>query len=220
MLGVSKEDVEHVNPMFCFTIHEIKRFVDAEVNQALFDKVYGKDVVKSDEEFRERIKADIQNQLKSHSDYRFTIDAREKVLKKNDGIVLPEAFLKRWILAVNKELTAEDVERDFENYCNEFKWQVIKNALIKEYELKIEEADLKAVGREVAAAQLQQYGVFGLTDEQLDGFAMRLVEDERQRQQLFDRAVDNKVFATIKENVKVEEEEISMEKFEKLFQEK
>lgn len=218
MLGVSKEVAEKVNPEFCFIISEIKRYVDAEVNQELFDKVYGKDVIKSVEEFRDRVKTDIENQLKGHSDYRFTIDAREKVLKKNEEVALPEAFLKRWILAVNKDMKAEDVEKDFEGYRDEFKWQVLKSAIIREFGLKIEEEDLKAVAREVAAAQLQQYGLYGLSDEQLDGFAVKLLQDEKQRQHLYERAVDNKVFAAIKENVKTEEEEISMADFEKLFQ--
>ena len=121
-------------------------------------------------------------------------------------------------MAVNKEMKAEDVEKDFEGYRDEFKWQVIKNALIKEYELKVEADDLKAVGREVAAAQLQQYGLYGLTNEQLDGFAVKLLEDEKQRQHLYERAVDNKIFAVIKENVKLEEQPIAMADFEKLFQ--
>lgn len=218
MLGVSKEIAENVNPQFCFVINEIKRYVDAEVNQELFDKVYGKDTVKSVEEFRQKVKSDIENQLKGHTEYRFTIDAREKLLKKNEDVALPEAFLKRWILAVNKEMKAEEVEKDFEGYRDEFKWQVLKTALIQEFGLKIEQEDLKAVAREVAAAQLQQYGLYGLTKEQLDGFAVKLLEDEKQRQHLYERAVDNKVFTAVKENVKLEEEEIAMADFEKLFQ--
>lgn len=218
MLGVSKEEAEKANPDFCFIVNEIKRYVDAEVNQDLFDKVYGKDAVKDVAEFRARVKGDIEKQLQGHSEYRFTIDAREKLMKKNEEVVLPEAFLKRWIMAVNKEMKAEDIEKDFEGYRDEFKWQVIKNALIKEYELKVEADDLKVVGREVAAAQLQQYGLYGLTNEQLDGFAVKLLEDEKQRQHLYERAVDNKIFAVIKENVKLEEQPIAMADFEKLFQ--
>lgn len=218
MLGVTKEEAEKVNSDFCFIVKEIKRYVDAEVNQELFDKVYGKDTVKNADEFRARVKEDIARQLKGHSEYRFTIDAREKILKKNEDMVLPEAFLKRWIVAVNKDMKPEDVEKDFVGYRDEFKWQVIKTALGKEYDLKVEAEDMKAVGREVAAAQLQQYGLYGLTDEQLDGFAVKLLEDEKQRQHLYERALDNKIFATIRENVKLEEQEIAMADFEKLFQ--
>lgn len=218
MLGVTKEQAEQVNPDFCFIVNEIKRYTDAEVNQELFDRVYGKDNVKSVEEFRTKVKEDIEKQLKGHSEYRFTIDAREKILKKNEDVVLPDAFLKRWIVAVNKDMKAEDVEKDFEGYRDEFKWQVIKTALGKEYGLKVEEVDMKSVAREVAAAQLQQYGLYGLSDEQLDGFAVKLLEDSKQRQHLYERAVDNKIFAAIRENVKLEEQEIAMADFEKLFQ--
>lgn len=218
MIGVSKEEAEKAGENFCFIIREIKRFVDAEVNQELFDKVYGKDTVKSAEEFRAKVKEDIEKQLKGHSEYRFTIDAREKILKKNEDVVLPEAFLKRWIVAVNKGMKAEDVEKDFEGYRDEFKWQLIKTAIMKEFGLKVEAEDLKVVGREIAAAQLQQYGLYGLSDEQLDGFANKLLEDQKQREHLYEKAVDNKVFGAIKENVKLEDEEISMADFEKLFQ--
>ena len=97
----------------------------------------------------------------------------------------------------------------------------IKNAIknvLKDYDVKVEAEDMKREGRQIAAAQLQQYGLYGLTDEQLDGFAAKLLEDEKQRQHLYERALDNKVFDVIRENVKLEEQEISMADFEKLFQ--
>ena len=103
------------------------------------------------------------------------------------------------MLATNKELTAEAVEQDFNAYRDEFKWQLIKGDMIKENDLRVEDEDMKAVGREVAAAQLQQYGLYGLSDEQLDGFAARLLENEKQRSSLYDRALENKIFDTIKE---------------------
>lgn len=218
LLQISKEEAEHVTSDFCFIISEIKRYVEAEVNQALFDKVYGEDNVKSVEEFRARVKEDLAKQFKAHSEYRLTVDARDKMLKKNEDVVLPEAFLKRWMLATNKELTQEAVDKDFDSYRDEFKWQLIKGDMIKENNIKVEDEDMKVVGREVAAAQLQQYGLYGLSDEQLDGFAVRLLENEKQRASLYDRALENKIFSVIKEGVKLEEQEISMEDFGKLFE--
>src|SRR5699024_6932665 len=111
-----------------------------------------------------------------------------------------------------------EVEKDFEGYRDEFKWQLVKSAIVKDYDVKVEAEDMKREGRQIAAAQLQQYGLYGLTDEQLDGFAAKLLEDEKQRQHLYERALDNKVFDVIRENVKLEEQEISMADFEKLFQ--
>ena len=216
LLQISKEEAEHVTSDFCFIISEIKRYVEAEVNQALFDKIYGEGNVKSVEEFRARVKEDLAKQFRAHSEYRLTVDARDKMLKKNEDVVLPEAFLKRWMLATNKELTQEAVDKDFNSYRDEFKWQLIKGDMIKENNIKVEDEDMKAVGREVAAAQLQQYGLYGLSDEQLDGFAVRLLEN--QRASLYDRALENKIFSVIKEGVKLEEQEISMEDFGKLFE--
>lgn len=218
LLQVNKEEAEHITSDFCFIISEIKRYVEAEVNQALFDKVYGEGKVNSVDEFRARVKEDLAKQFKSHSEYRFTIDARDKMLKKNEDVVLPEAFLKRWMLATNKELTQEAVDKDFDSYRDEFKWQLIKSDMVKENNIKVGEEDLKALGREIAAAQLQQYGLYGLSDEQLDGFAARLLENEKQHANLYERALETKTFEIIKEGVKLEEQEISMEDFGKLFE--
>lgn len=218
MLGVSKEDAEKAGENYCFIIKDIKRYVDAEVNEELFTKLYGEGAVKDVNDFRARVKADIENQLKGHSEYRFTVDAKEKLIKKNEDVVLPEAFLKRWIVAVNENMTAEEVEKDFDGYRDEFKWQLIKSAIVKEFDVKVEAEDMKKEGRQIAAAQLQQYGLYGLSDEQLDGFAAKLLEDQKQRQHLYEKALDNKVFEVIRENLKLEEQEISMADFEKLFQ--
>ncbi len=218
MLGVKKEEAENAGENYCFIIREIKRYVDAEVNEELFTKLYGEGAVKDAADFREKVKADIENQLKGHSEYRFTVDAKEKLVKKNEDVVLPEAFLKRWIVAVNEKMTPEEVEKDFEGYRDEFKWQLIKSAIVKDFDVKVEAEDMKKEGRQIAAAQLQQYGLYGLSEEQLDGFASKLLQDEKQRQHLYERALDNKVFEVVRENMKLEEQEISMADFEKLFQ--
>ncbi|MDY4044090.1 MAG: trigger factor [Marinifilaceae bacterium] len=220
LMGISKEEAEKVDGNFCFIVKEIKRYIDAEVNQALFDKVYGEGKVNGVEEFRAKVKEELTNQFKGHSEYRFTIDAREKMVKKNEDVVLPEAFLKRWLVATNEGMTQEAVDKDFDSYRDEFKWQLIKTDLIKENGLKVEDEDMKAVGREIAAAQLQQYGLYGLSNEQLDGFADRLLQDEKQRANLYDRALENKVFAVLKDGFKLEDQEISMDDFSKLFERK
>lgn len=218
MLGIAKEEVDQAGENYCFIIKEIKRYIDAEINEEFFTKLYGEGAVKDMNDFRARVKADIENQLKGHSEYRFTVDAKEKLVKKNEDVVLPEAFLKRWIVAVNEKLTAEEVEKDFEGYRDEFKWQLVKSAIVREYDIKVDAEDLRKEARQIAAAQLQQYGLYGLTDEQLDGFANKLLEDEKQRQNLYEKALDNRVFEVIRENMKLEEQEISMADFEKLFQ--
>ncbi len=217
MLGISKEEAENVDSDFKFSIESIRRFVDADINQALYDKLYGEGNVKTDEEFRERVKEDVALQLRSNTDYRFTVDAREKLMKKNDKIELPDEFLKRWILTTNDKISREDVDKNYGDYRKEFVWELLKDAVLKKYELKVEDEDIRAAGRSLAAARLQQYGLFGLTDEQLDKFAERLLEDKQQFRNLYEKAKEAKVYGAVKEHVKIEDAEISMEDFEKLF---
>lgn len=217
MLGLSKEEAENIDSDFKFSIESIRRFVDADINQALYDKLYGEGNVKTDEEFRERVKEDVALQLRSNTDYRFTVDAREKLMKKNDKIELPDEFLKRWILTTNDKISREDVDKNYGDYRKEFVWELLKDAVLKKYELKVEDEDIRAAGRSLAAAQLQQYGLFGLTDEQLDKFAERLLEDKQQFRNLYEKAKEEKVYGAVKEHVKIEDTEISMEDFEKLF---
>ena len=218
MCGVSKEEAKNVGPNFCFVIKVIKRNKKAELNEELFTKLFGAGEVKDEAAFTDRVKADIAKQLEGHSEYRFAIDAKQKLIDKNKDIVLPEKFLKRWILATNEKMTQEQVDADFAGYRDEFMWQLIKTAVITKNEVKVETEDVKAIAREVAAAQLQQYGVYGLADDQLDGFADKLLQDEKQSKSMYDRALEKKVMFVIKDSFKVEDQIISMEEFEKLFE--
>ncbi|MDR2129885.1 MAG: trigger factor [Odoribacteraceae bacterium] len=220
MLGVDKEEAEKITADFSLTIHEIKRRVDAEPNQALFDKLYGAGVVHNVEELRGRIKGELESQFSGHSNYRFTIDARDKMLRKNEEVALPEDFLKRWIVATNEKVTEEAVEEDFASYRDAFKWQLIKSAVIRENDLQVTEEDIKEVARDMAASQLQRYGLYHLLPEQLDTFAARLLEDKEQREHLREKAQENRVFAHIKESVKLDDHAISLDDFGKLFEDK
>lgn len=218
MLGITKAEAEDITSDFRFTIREIKRFEPAEINQALFDKLYGDGVVTSEQAFRARVEEELQKNYVGHSNYRFTVDAREKMIKKNEAVELPEAFLKRWLLATNENMTEESVARDFEAYRDEFKWQMVKSALIRENNLEVTEDDLRLVARGIAEAQLQQYGLFGLSPEQLDGFAQRLLEDQKQRSNMHERALDDRIYGFIRESVKLDEQTVTMDEFQKLFE--
>jgi len=151
------------------------------------------------------------------SEYKFSIDAKEKLVNKV-GIELPEAFLKRWIIASNKEMTAEQVEKDFANYADDIRWQLIKSKIIEENELKVEEADVRELAKQHAKMQMQQYGMTNIPEEHLEGFADRILENEEERKSLLEKARENKVIACIKESIKIEEKEVEVEEFNKMFE--
>ncbi|MPQ45625.1 trigger factor [Marinifilum sp. N1E240] len=217
MLNISKEEAETLDADFQFTITEINKFVNAELNQELFDKVFGEGTVSSMEEFQNKIKEDIEKQLVNDSDYKFLIDAKEKLVKKSK-MTLPEAFLKRWIVATNKEMTEEQVETDFSNYVSDFKWQLIKNRLTEENELKVSEEEVTEYAKQQALMQFQQYGMNDVPEEYLNNYAQQMMQNQDEQRKIYERKLDDKVAEYLKATIKIEEKEVSTEEFNKMFE--
>jgi len=217
MLNISKEEAETLDADFQFTITEINKFVNAELNQELFDKVFGEGTVTSLEEFKNKIKEDIEKQLINDSDYKFLIDSKEKLVKKAK-ITLPEEFLKRWIIATNKDMTAEQVETDFANYTDEFKWQLIKNKLTEENELKVTEEEVLKFAKKQALMQFQQYGMMDVPEEYLNNYAQQMMQNQDEQRKIYERKIDEKVVEYLKATVKIEEKELTTEEFNKMFE--
>ncbi len=222
MLKITKEEAEALTGDFQFTITEVTEFVNAEVNQELFDKAFGEGVVSSEEEFEARIKEDIAKNLEMEVEYRFSLDAKDKLMGKVD-VEFPEAFLKRWLLATNRDnekLDEATLEAEMPRFLEDLKWQLIRNNIIKNNEIKVEEADVLEYAKKAAKMQFMQYGLNSVPDEHLENYAQEMMKQEEQRRQMAEGAMQEKVIAFIKEAVKVEEKEISRDDFNKLFETK
>lgn len=218
MLNISHEEAENIEGDFKFTISEVLRFKKAEVNEELFKKAFGEDTeIKTEEEFRNKLRADIEEQLKYSSDYKFTIDSRE-ILVEKISMELPEEFLKRWLKETNNELTEEQIEADFDNFMKDLRWQLIKDRVAKDNEVKIEQEDVKAMAKEIAAMQFRQYGMFSMPDEQLSAYADQILQNEEERRRITTRVQEEKIMDIIKENVNIDEKAISQEDFNKLLE--
>jgi trigger factor len=218
LLKVKKEEITDLTSDFLFTIESNTRYHEAEVNQELFDKVYGDGVVNSEEEFIVKIKATIEDQLQQDSNYKFGIDAREALIKKYNDLVFPDAFLKRWLVLTNKELTADKIEEDYPKMIADLKWQLIKDKVARANSIQVENEDVQAYGRQVARAQFAQYGMTGLDDAILDNYAKDMFKNEEQLRNIIDRVAENKVIDVIKNTVKLDTKEISIEEFNKMFE--
>ena len=222
MLKIEKEAAETMESDFQFTVAEITRYNKAEINQELFDKVYGENEVKSEDEFNEKIKAEIKENLSANSEYKFLIDAKDKLLKKISDVALPETFLKRWLLISNEsndQITPEKIEEDFDKILDDLRWQLVKTTIVKENELKVNNDDALAYGKKIAKAQFAQYGMTNVPEEHLDNYAQEMLKDKQQGQNIIERAIEDKIVAFIKEAVKIEEVEISLDEFNKLVSE-
>lgn len=218
LLKVKKEDVAGLTADFLFTIESNTRYHEAEVNQELFDKVYGDGVVNSEEEFIAKIKATIEEQLQQDSNYKFGMDAREALIKKYNDLTFPDAFLKRWLALTNKELNADKIEEDYPKMIADLKWQLIKDKIARANNIQVENEEVQAYGRQVARAQFAQYGMTGLDDAILDNYAKDMFKNEEQLRNIIDRVAENKVVDIIKNTVKLDTKEVSIEEFNKMFE--
>ena len=172
MLNISHEQADELNSEFRFTVTEILQFEKAELNEDLFKKLYGEETeVKTIEDFRIRISEEIATNLTHSSDHKFAIDARDTLVEKTN-LLLPEAFLKRWLVAINKELTIEQIENDFDPFIKDLQWQLIKDTIIKENELVVAPEETENFAKQMARAQYNQYGIYDIPDDQLDSFGI------------------------------------------------
>ena len=220
LLKIEKDQVAEHTGDFTFQVTEINRYVKHEVNQELFDQVFGDGNVKDEKEFRQKIADMISQQFKADSDYKFLLDVRAYMEKKVGKLEFPEALLKRVMLSNNKDKGADFVEKNFDASIKELGWHLIKEQLVAAQEIKVEDADLKAVAKEAARAQFAQYGMSNVPDEYLENFAQDMLKKRENMDNIVDRAVDVKLTAALKNVVKLNEKDIALEDFQKMLQEK
>ena len=217
-LKVDKEAVAGITGDFSFEITEITRHQKAEMNQELFDKVFGEGVVTSEEEFKNKIKEALTDQFTPQSDYKFLLDAREVLVQKAGEMKFADDMLKRWLVAANENTTAEKVEEDFPKMIEDLKYQLIKENLVKSNNLKVEDADIEAFAKRVAQAQFAQYGMLSVPEDVLANYAKDMLKNKQTLQNIIDRAVEEKLAAWLKEQVELDVKEVSTEEFGKLFE--
>ena len=220
LLKIQKDEVKDHEGDFTFQITEISRFVKAEIGKELFDQTFGEGTVKDEKEFRQKIADIISQQFKADADYKFLLDVRAHMEKKVGKLEFPEAILKRVMLNNNKDKGADFVEKNFEASIKELAWHLMKEQLVSAQGIKIEDADLKETAKEAARAQFAQYGMSNIPDEYLENYAQEMLKKRENVDGLVDRAVDVKLTAALKNVVKLDEKEISLEDFQKMLQEK
>jgi trigger factor len=216
LLKISHEQAHDLNSSFNFTITEILDYKKPELNEELFKKIYGEDTdVKTEEDLRNRLKEEIANSLLQSSDRRFAYDTRDALVEKVNP-ELPEAFLKRWLKEANQDVTDEQIENDFDGFMKDLRWQLIKNVIIKENELKAEDEELLTLAKQFAHAQYSQYGIYNAPEDQLESFAKMILEKPEEKEKLYNKILEDKVIDVVKGKVTLEEKEVTREEFEEM----
>ena len=216
MLKVSKDEVAAMEPVWKMTVKNVKTFVNAPVNQETFDKVFGAGVVNSEEEFDAKVEERLRAEYSQEADFRFNKDARAYLVEKAN-VTVAEKFLKRWIYVINEgKFTMEDIEKDWDLFIVDYKWQMIRSYLMDKYGVKIEEADLLASAKGFAAYQFAMYGMNNVPEEQLEAFAKNILSQEEQGRRILDQVENEKTIAAVREVVTLKKKKISVEKFREL----
>ena len=213
MLKVSKDELANLDPMFKMTVKNVKTFVNAPATEETFEKIFG---VKTEEEFDAKIEERLRAEYTQEADFRFSKDAKAYLLEKAD-VQIAEKFLKRWVYVVNEgKFTMEDIEKDWDLFIVDYKWQMVRSYLMNKYNVQIEEADLLASAKGFAAYQFAMYGMNNVPDEQLEAFAKNILSQEEQGRRILDQVENEKTFAAVREVVSLKKKKISVEKFREL----
>lgn len=216
MLGVKEEELEGLSDKFQMTINEIKVMELAELNQELFDKLFGEGNVTSEDELRERVKNDLGGMFSNDADRMLTKSVYEKLIEKTD-VTLPDAFLKRWIkLSNEKEITDEQIEEDYDNYAKSLKWQLIQTQIFKDNNIKLENDEVINFTKGLIANNYAQYGMPAPEDKELTASAMQILQNREEANRIYDMMAENKLTEYFKETVKLNEKEVSYEEFNEL----
>ena len=218
LLDIKKEEAKELATDFTFEIQGVTRHQAAQINGELFAKVYGENNVKDEADFRAKVRAEIEENMAEDSKYKFGLDAKAAILKKVGDIAFPEDFLRRWVMATNKEMKQEDLDRDFPKMIEELKWHLAKDQLMKKYDVKVEKEDVEAYAKEVAKMQFMQYGLMHVDEQYLNNFAQEMLKKDDQLRGIVERVAENKIYEALKGVVKIDEKTVSHEEFGKLFQ--
>lgn len=216
LLKIKREEVAQLEGDFSYQITEISRFEKAEVNQALFDQIYGEGEVKSLEEFRTKIAEGIKEQTVTDCDYKFLLDVRSYLEGKVGKLTFPDEILKRVMLLNNKERGEEFVEKNYEASIQQLTWHLIKEQLVEANKVKIEDKDVREAAKETARIQFAQYGMIQVPEEYVDNYVTEMFKKKENVDAFVDRAIDLKLIEALKKVVTLEIKEVTLDEFNKI----
>ena len=219
LLKVERDRVKDFKGNFSYQITDIQRYKKHPVDQELFDQMFGKDTVKDEKAFREKIAEGLKAQLAVDADYKFILDVRAYCEKKVGKLQFPDALLKRIMLNNNKDKGEEFVEKNYEQSVKELTWHLIKEQLVAANQIKVDDADVLNAAKETARVQFAQYGMNNVPDEYVENYAKEILKKRENVAGLVDRAVDIKLTDALKKVVKLNEKEISLDDFNKMMSE-
>ena len=220
LLKISDEQAEGLTSDFTFLVTEISRFVKAEVNQELFDQVFGEGNVNDEADFRQKVAESIKTQFSNDEEFKFMLDIRKYAEDKVGEVAFPDELLKRVMKSNNQDKDDKFIEDNYAASIKELKWSLIKNELMEANELKVEKEDVVKVVKDIARMQFAKYGMSNVPEEYLDNYVDKIMKEEKNLESYIERASDIKLAAALKKVVKLNEKTVSLDEFNKIMSEK
>ena len=213
MLKVNKDELANLDPMFKMTVKNVKTFVSAPLTEETFEKIFG---VKTEAEFDEKVEERIRAEYSQEADFRFSKDAKAYLVEKAN-LTLAVKFLKRWVYVVyDGKFTMEDIEMEWDLFIADYKWQMVRDFIMRKYEVVVNDEDILASAKGFAAYQFAMYGMNNVPEEQLEAFAKNILSQEEQSRRIYDQVENEKTVAAVREVVTLKKKKISVEKFREL----
>lgn len=215
ILGLKKEQIADINSKFRYTIKTISQFLNAPIDQALFDKAFGEGKITTEEEFMNKILEEIDSNFNNETEYKFRLDAKDMLLKKA-ALSLPEDFLMRWLEHSHQgKFTMEQIKGEFPNFAKDLQWQLIVGKLSKENQISVSEEEILDFAKSAARRQFRQYGINEVPDEYLAGYAQNMLKKEEDARRMVEQLYEDKVLSIVREKVTLQNKKVSQDEFEK-----
>jgi len=221
LMGQSPDEVKGLKGSYVFKVDTLSRTQPSELNQELFDRVFGKDLVKNEEEFIAKIKETIGENYKRESDH-FLEHHIEDYFIANTPINLPDDFLKVWLKSSGKgEVTDEVLEKEFEDYKRGLKWDLVKNRIAEDNKITVEADEVRAKAKDLIVSQFGGQAFAAQISDKLDGIADNYLQNDNGQNfmKLYNQLRSEKILKYIRENISVQEKEVTVEEFKKIAEE-
>lgn len=217
-LGLSKDDAKSKKGKYSFTITSISRVAPASLNQELFDRVFGKDAVKSEEEFITKVKETIAGNYQRETDHLLEHEIQHHFVD-NTKIDMPDEFLKTWLKNSGGEKITDDVlSKEFTQYKDSLKWDLIKNKIAEDLKITVEAAEVKEKAKQMFLEQFGGQAFAAQLGDKLDAIADNYLSDQEGKNfmRLYDQLRSEKIMKAIRETISISEKPVSLDEFRKI----
>ena len=216
MIGNKEATKEDLDADYQFEITEIMQIIPAEMNEDFFKKVYPQEEIKTEEEFRNKVREDASHSFANEGDKKFMGDAIDKILDEAK-LELPDEFLKRWLKEGNEnKISEEDIENEYDNYAKALKWQLIESKIMKDNNVEVKEEDVRNFIRGYFSGQVPRPEGDDEYDQRMEGLVDSVMQNREEVEKIFEQLKSERVKDILKNTVKLKNKKISYDDFIKL----